>query len=88
VADRRALPVVEWGIDPLSASQLEAEHGLTFETIGDGPGVHDVRVDRTAQLAAIGHHTSQLDDDPIVCRVLAALGESERVRILRPRELE
>src|SRR5829696_2056129 len=81
VADRRGLPVVEWGIDPLTASRLEAEHGLTFESIGDGPGVHDVRVDRTAQLAAIGHHASQLDDDPVVCKVLALLGDRERVRV-------
>jgi LmbE family N-acetylglucosaminyl deacetylase len=85
VADHRGLPVVEWGIDPLTASRLEAEHGLTFESIGDGPGVLDVRVDRTAQLEAVGHHASQLDDDLVVCKVLALLGESERVRIREPR---
>jgi LmbE family N-acetylglucosaminyl deacetylase len=86
VADRRGLPVIEWGIDPLTASRLEAEHGLTFKSIADGPGVHDLRIDRTAQLAAIGHHASQLDDDPVVCKVLALLGDRERVRIRQPRE--
>jgi LmbE family N-acetylglucosaminyl deacetylase len=85
VADRRELPVIEWGIDPRAASRLEAEHGLTFESISDGPGVHDLRIDRTAQLAAVAHHASQLDDDPIVCRVLALLGDRERVRVREPR---
>src|SRR5262249_36516126 len=62
VADRRVLPVVEWGIDPTTASRLSEEYGLSFVSIGDGPGVHDVHVDRTAQRAAIGRHASQLDD--------------------------
>jgi LmbE family N-acetylglucosaminyl deacetylase len=85
VADRRGLLVIEWGIDPLTASRLEAEHGLMLKSIDDGPGVHDVRVDRTIQRAAIGHHVSQLDDDPIVCTVLALLGDRERLRIRQPR---
>jgi LmbE family N-acetylglucosaminyl deacetylase len=85
VADRRALSVIEWGIDPRTASRLEEEHGLFFESIVDGPGVHDVAVDRTAQLAAIQHHASQLDDDPVVCRLLAVQGDVERVRIRLPR---
>jgi LmbE family N-acetylglucosaminyl deacetylase len=84
IADRRALQVIEWGVDPLTASRLETEHGLSFESIADGPGVHDVRVDRTAQLAAIRCHASQLDDDPVVCKVLALQGEMERVRIRPP----
>ncbi len=84
VADQRALPVIEWGIDPISASKLEEQHGLCFETIDDGPDVFDVRVDRTAQLAAIRCHASQLDDDPVVCKVLAVRGGVERVRIRGP----
>ena len=60
------------------------EHGLIFESIDDGPGVHDVQVDRTTQLAAIQRHTSQLDNDPVVCKVLALHGDVERVRIRRP----
>lgn len=84
IADQRALPVIEWGIDPLTASRLEEEHGLSVESIGDGPGVHDVRVDRTAQLAAIRSHASQLDDDPVVCRLLALHGDLERIRIRPP----
>ena len=84
VADERMLPVVEWGIAPVAASQLEDQHGLSFESIGDGPEVYDVRVDRTAQLAAIQRHTSQLDDELIVCKVLALHGDFDRVRIRRP----
>jgi LmbE family N-acetylglucosaminyl deacetylase len=87
IADQRALPVVEWGIDPLTASQLEAEHGLSFQSIGDGPGVYDVQIDRTAQLAAIRCHASQLDDDPVVCKVLALRGSVERVRIRQPQRV-
>ena len=85
VAQRRALAVVEWGIDPLVASQLAEAHGLSFESISDGPDVFDVRVDRTAQLAAIRYHASQLDDDPVVCKVLALHGDVDRVRIRPPR---
>jgi hypothetical protein len=77
--------VIEWGLDPLTASRLEADYGLSFESIGDGPGVHDLRVDRTAQLAAIQFHASQLDDDPVVCKLLALHGDSDRVRIRPPR---
>jgi N-acetylglucosamine malate deacetylase 2 len=84
VADQRALPVVEWGIDPLTVSRLQAEHGLPFESIGDGPDVYDVPVDRAAQLAAIRTHASQLDDDPVVCKLLALTGDIERVRIRQP----
>ncbi|HEY7107682.1 MAG TPA: PIG-L deacetylase family protein [Acidimicrobiia bacterium] len=85
VADRRALPVIEWGVDPQTAERLAAEHGLSFESIADGPDVHNVEVDRTAQLAAIRSHASQLDDDPVVCKVLALQGASERVRVRAPR---
>ena len=85
VAQRRALIVVEWGIDPLVASQLAETHCLSFESIRDGPDVFDVRVDRTAQLAAIRYHASQLDDDPVVCKVLALHGDIDRVRIRPPR---
>ena len=85
IADQRALPVVEWGIDPITASKLKEQYGLCFETIDDGPGVFDVRVDRTAQLTAIRCHASQLDDDPVVCTLLTMRGDVERVRIRRPR---
>jgi LmbE family N-acetylglucosaminyl deacetylase len=87
VADQRGLLVIEWGIDPLAAAQLEEHHGLSFESIGDGPGVYNVRVDRTAQREAIQRHASQLDDDPVVCKVLELHGDFERVRIRRPQGL-
>jgi len=85
IAERRPVAVVEWGIDPLVAAELAAEHGLSFESISDGPDVFDVHVDRTAQLAAIRSHASQLDDDPVVCKVLALHGDIDRVRIRPPR---
>jgi LmbE family N-acetylglucosaminyl deacetylase len=84
VADARGLPVVEWGIDPRRVLQLEAEHGVRFESIGDGPDVYDVRVDRVAQLAAIQSHASQRDDHPLVCKLVALNGEMERIRIHHP----
>ena len=85
VADRRALPVIEWGIDPVTVSRLQAAHGLRFESIGDAPDVYDVPVNRAAQLAAIRSHASQLDDDPVVCKLLALTGDIERVRVRQPR---
>jgi LmbE family N-acetylglucosaminyl deacetylase len=85
IADRRALPVIEWGVGPVTASRLGQDHGVSFASISDGLGVHDVRVDRTAQLAAIQSHASQLDDDPVVCKLLAQNGDIERVRIREPR---
>jgi LmbE family N-acetylglucosaminyl deacetylase len=87
VADQRSLPVIEWGIGPHTAARLRQEHGLSWESIGDGPGVRDVRVDRTVQIAAIQLHASQLDDDPEVCKLLAQTGDIERVRIRPPRSL-
>jgi LmbE family N-acetylglucosaminyl deacetylase len=85
VADRHALPVIQWGLEPLTAARLEVEYGQPFASIGDGPGVHDVRVDRTAQLVAIRRHASQLDNNPVVCNVIAMQGDLERVRIRPPR---
>jgi LmbE family N-acetylglucosaminyl deacetylase len=85
VADERAVPVIEWGLAPLTASRVLQGNGLPYESIDDGPSVQDVRVDRTTQLAAIHVHVSQLDDDPEVCRVLAQNGDMERVRIRAPR---
>jgi N-acetylglucosamine malate deacetylase 2 len=84
VADERGLPVVEWGINPRMVSRMREEHGLEFEPMADGPGVLDVQVDRTIQIAAIQRHRSQLDDDPEVCRLLAVEGDVERVRIREP----
>jgi LmbE family N-acetylglucosaminyl deacetylase len=88
IADRRVLPVIEWGISPTVARQLREAHGLFFESIADGPGVFDVQVDRTAQLTAIRFHASQLDDDLVVCKVLAQNGNVERVRIRPPSALQ
>ena len=86
VADRRGLPVVEWGVDPGVAAQLAARHGLHFESIDDGVDVYDVGVDRAVQLIAIDVHASQLDEERVVCKMLALEGNVERVRVRRPSE--
>jgi N-acetylglucosamine malate deacetylase 2 len=84
IADRRSLPVIEWGLDPDTASRLGRAYGLRFEAIADGSGVLDVHVDRNAQREAIRRHASQLDDDPVVCKLLAMHGDVERIRIREP----
>ncbi len=86
IADRRKLPVVEWGIDPTTADQLQQQHGARFRAIADGPAVVDVAVDREGQLAAIRCHRSQLDDGAIVFKRLALQGNIERIRVRRPRD--
>lgn len=84
IADRRRLPVVEWGIDPITAQQLRQRYGAEFRTMADGPDVFDVPVERRVQLEAIRCHRSQLDDDPIVLKRLSLQGATERVRLRRP----
>ena len=83
VADRRRLPVGEWGLHPLTA-QLRDEHGLSVRAIADGPQVFDVEVDRAAQCEAIRCHVSQLDEDPTVFKRLQLQGSRERVRVRPP----
>ncbi len=85
VADRRALPVLEWGLAPQAARRLRDEHGLAFHAIVEGAGVVDVVVARELQYEAIRRHRSQLDDDPVVLKRLAIQGDTERVRLRRPR---
>ncbi len=84
VADRRGLPVVEWGLHPVAAARLRDEHGLSFQAIDDGPQVLDIDVDRTAQHEAVRCHVSQLDEDPTVFKRLRVQGNLERVRLRSP----
>ena len=84
VADALRIPVLEWGLDPVSAQRLRKELGLPFKWIPDGAGVIDIRVGRDVQLRAIRCHRSQLDEDPVVLRRLAVQGERERIRVRRP----
>ena len=60
VADRRVLPVIEWGVDPRAAARLHDEHGLSFQSIDDGPGVHDVPLTapRSSRRSSTTHRSS------------------------------
>jgi N-acetylglucosamine malate deacetylase 2 len=84
IADRRGLPVVEWGIDPITAQKLHQQYGAHFHEIADGPDVFDIPVERGLQFEAIQRHHSQLDDDPIVLKRLSIQGDTERVRLRKP----
>jgi LmbE family N-acetylglucosaminyl deacetylase len=80
VADRRGLPVLEWGVTPDVAEALNAEFGTRFVGLwGD-----DIVVDRSAHLRAIACHDSQARDNPVLTRRLALQGDRERVRVRRP----
>ena len=79
VAADRGLPVLQWGITPEIAEQLNAELGTTFVGLG-GVDALDITVDRAAQLAAIECHDSQARDNPVLRRRLELQGEVERVR--------
>jgi LmbE family N-acetylglucosaminyl deacetylase len=87
IADRRGLPVIEWGVDPPTARYLAGRYGTRFEVIPDGPDVVDLVVARGAQYKTVHCHRSQLDEDALVLGRLAFQGDHERVRVrhLRPR---
>jgi LmbE family N-acetylglucosaminyl deacetylase len=82
-ADRRGLPVVEWGVAPPIAAALNAELGTMFVGL-DGSSVVDVVVDRTEQWAAIACHESQARDNPVLVRRLELEGATERMRFREP----
>jgi LmbE family N-acetylglucosaminyl deacetylase len=85
IADRRGLPVIEWGVDPPTASYLADRYGTRFEVVPDGPDVVDLVVARDAQYKAVHCHRSQLDEDALVLGRLAFQGDHERVRVRHPR---
>jgi N-acetylglucosamine malate deacetylase 2 len=79
---RRDLPVLAWTIPMQLAEQLNAELGTTFV----GSPTHEidlvVTADRSAQLAAMAHHDSQLDGNSVPIRRLEAQGPVEHLRLL------
>ena len=77
VAAHHGLPVLEWGVAPDVAAELNAELGTSFAPF-DGV---DVVVDRSAQLAAIKCHDSQAHDNPVLDRRLQLQGAFERIRL-------
>lgn len=80
VAARHHLAVVEWGLAPHVADQLNAELGTAFGSL-DGDGVIEVPVDRAAQRTAIACHASQAVDNPVLARRLELQGDLERIRL-------
>jgi LmbE family N-acetylglucosaminyl deacetylase len=84
VADRRGLPVLEWGVTTDVAEVLNAEFGTRFVGLwGD-----EIFVDRSAHLRAIACHGSQARDNPVLTRRLALQGDRECVRVRRPAAMD
>lgn len=82
VASRHHLNVLEWGVTPQVAAQLNTELATGFLAL-EGAGALDVVVDRTVQSAAIACHRSQAHHNPVLARRLELQGTGERLR-LRP----
>lgn len=79
VARKHGLEVLEWGVPPDVAAQLNRELATSFRGIG-GPGAIDLEVDRERQLAAIERHGSQAVDNRVLWRRLELQGGRERVQ--------
>ena len=84
VAAAQALPVLEWGLSPSVAEELNATFATTFVALA-GDDTADVKVDRAVQLLAVACHPSQVDENAVLSRRLELAGETERVRFRRPR---
>ncbi|MGV0156761.1 PIG-L deacetylase family protein [Rhodococcus sp. GB-02] len=83
VADRHQLAVLEWGVTPTVAAQLNTEYGTAFVAL-EGDGTVDIAVDRAVQRAAIKCHESQARDNPVLTRRLELQGTVERIRLRPP----
>lgn len=83
-ADRTGLPVLAWAIPSAVAGALNDEFGTGF--VGRDVGDCDVviRVERSAQLAAIECHSSQSSVNPVLRRRLELQRDAEWLRVLRP----
>ena len=79
---RGDLPVVAWALPQDVVAVLNLEFGTAF--CGRPPTELDFRlpVDRVTQRRAIGCHTSQASDNPVLWRRLELLGDAEWLRIL------
>lgn len=75
---KREIPVLAWTISPTVARRLNAEFGTGFT--GRTEVDYRIRVDRTAQRAAIGCHESQAASNPVLWRRLELMGDEERLR--------
>ena len=84
-ARRHGLAVLEWGVAPSVAEQLNAELGTAFSPL-EGPGSVELTVDRAVQRQAISCHASQAGDNVVLQRRLALSVDRERVRLREPAE--
>ena len=82
-ARRHGLAVLEWGVAPAVAEQLNAELGTAFSSLG-GPDSVELAVDRAVQREAIRCHASQAGDNVVLERRLALSVDRERVRLREP----
>lgn len=82
-AERDNLTVLAWTIPNRIAKILNAEFAATF--LGRAADEIDlsIAVNRETQLDAIGCHTSQSSDNPVLWRRLELLGDVEHLRYLR-----
>ena len=83
LAGAPALAALAWAVPHPVAASLNAQFGTTF--VGRRADELDVvvSVDRGRQCQAIACHRSQCDDNPVLERRLALLGDTESLRWLR-----
>ncbi len=82
-ARMKQIPVVAWALPLDIALTLNREFGTSFS--GRPPSQIDLAlsVDRVAQRKAIACHRSQANDNPVLWRRLALLGNTESLRLLK-----
>ncbi|MDA8355369.1 MAG: PIG-L family deacetylase [Actinomycetota bacterium] len=83
LAGAPGLPVLAWTLPRQVADTLNAEFGTSFRGHDEHAVDIVLHVDRTVQHRAIACHKSQCDDNPVLARRLALLGDEECLRWLR-----
>lgn len=77
------VPVLAWVLPVAVAGKLNEQTGAAFVGIAEDNVDLTVKVDRSAQLAAIACHRSQEQDNPVLRRRLELLGDREHLVWLR-----
>ena len=83
-AGQLGIPVLAWALAPEVATPLHTEFGVQFVATEHDQIHLRLRVDRTAQLAAIACHASQSPNNPVLRRRLELQGDIESLRWLAP----
>lgn len=84
-ADETDLPVLGWALPRHVAARLNGEFGTGFVGRPAGELDQTLTVTRAGQQRAIACHRSQSADNPVLRRRLELLGDTEHLRLLRPR---